>query len=81
MTSANVAINAASVLFAQSIADDCARSYLKVFAMLKPADWEPQTDTTKIDLHAIHPAPISGTSKTYNAANRACSRHGACDRE
>jgi hypothetical protein len=38
---ARAAIDAASLVFAQSVLDDCAWSYLKVCSLACPADWEP----------------------------------------
>ena len=39
--SARVAINAASLVFAQSVLDNCALSYLQVCALANPGDWDP----------------------------------------
>lgn len=41
ITNAKAAIDAASLVFAQSVLDDCAWSYLKVCSLANPADWEP----------------------------------------
>ena len=41
ITSARAAIDAASLVFAQSVLDDCAWSCLKVCSLANPADWEP----------------------------------------
>jgi hypothetical protein len=41
MTSAKAAIDAASLVFAHSVLDDSAWSYLRVCAIACPADWEP----------------------------------------
>lgn len=41
ITNARAAIDAASLVFAQSVLDDCAWSYLKVCSLANPADWEP----------------------------------------
>src|ERR1700733_5531237 len=38
---ARAAIDAASLVFAQSVLDDCVWSYLKVCSLTSPADWEP----------------------------------------
>lgn len=40
MTNARTAIDGASLVFAQSVLDDCAWSYLKVCSLAAPADWE-----------------------------------------
>jgi hypothetical protein len=50
---AHAAIDAASIVMAQSILDDCAWSYLKVCAMVAPEDWQAQIDARKIDLKAV----------------------------
>lgn len=41
LASARSAIDAASLVFAHSVLDDCAWSYLSVCSLAKPADWEP----------------------------------------
>jgi hypothetical protein len=41
INNARSAIDAASLIFAHSVLDDCAWSYLKVCAIAGPADWEP----------------------------------------
>ncbi len=41
ITSARDAIDAASLVFAQSVLDDCAWSYLNVCSLANPGDWEP----------------------------------------
>jgi hypothetical protein len=41
MTSAKAAIDAASIVFAHSVLDDSAWSYLRVCALACPKDWEP----------------------------------------
>lgn len=48
LSSASVAIDAASLVFAQSIVDDAAWSYLRVCAAVDPATWEDQIDDRKI---------------------------------
>ena len=48
LSSASAAIDAASLVFAQSIVDDAAWSYLKVCAMVDPAAWEGQIDDRKV---------------------------------
>lgn len=40
ITNASAAIDAASLVFAQSILDDCALSYIRVCSLANPADWE-----------------------------------------
>jgi hypothetical protein len=41
ITNARAAIDAASLIFAQSVLDDCAWSYLKVCSLAAPSDWSP----------------------------------------
>ena len=41
ITNARAAIDAASLVFAQSVLDDCALSYVRVCSLASPADWEP----------------------------------------
>jgi hypothetical protein len=41
IASARAAIDAASLVFAQSVLDDCALSYLRVCALANPGDWDP----------------------------------------
>ena len=48
LSSASAAIDAASLVFAQSIVDDAAWSYLKVCATVDPAAWEGQIDDRKV---------------------------------
>lgn len=48
LSSASAAIDAASLVFAQSIVDDAAWSYLKVCAMVDPVAWEGQVDDRKV---------------------------------
>jgi hypothetical protein len=50
---AHAAIDAASIVMAQSILDDCAWSYLKVCALVAPEDWRTQIDARKIELKAV----------------------------
>jgi len=40
VASARTAIDAASLVFAQSILDDCALSYLRVCSLISPEDWD-----------------------------------------
>jgi len=53
ITNANAAVDATSIVFAQSILDDCAWSYLKVCAMVCPDDWESLIDAKKVDLRTM----------------------------
>jgi len=48
LSNASTAIDAASLVFAQSIVDDAAWSYLKVCAAVDPAAWEGQIDDRRI---------------------------------
>lgn len=57
LTNANAAINAACIVFAQSILDDCAMSYCKVCALMKPEDWEQQLDKRKVDFNQLREKP------------------------
>jgi hypothetical protein len=41
ITNARTAIDAASLVFAHSVLDDCAWSYLRTCAVANPTDWEP----------------------------------------
>jgi hypothetical protein len=41
ITNARAAIDAASLIFAQSVLDDCAWSYLRVCSLANPSDWAP----------------------------------------
>jgi hypothetical protein len=50
---AHAAIDASSIVMAQSILDDCAWSYLKVCAMIAPEDWRNQIDARKVDLKTV----------------------------
>lgn len=50
---AHAAIDASSLVMAQSILDDCAWSYLKVCALVAPEDWCGQIDARKIDLRLV----------------------------
>jgi hypothetical protein len=49
MANATSGIDAASLVFAQSILDDCALSYLKVCSLAAPQDWEPFISDKKVD--------------------------------
>jgi hypothetical protein len=53
INNAHTAIDATSIVMAQSILDDCAWSYLKVCAMIAPEDWQNQIDARKIELKAV----------------------------
>jgi hypothetical protein len=50
---AHAAIDASSLVMAQSILDDCAWSYLKVCALIAPEDWRGQIDARKVDLKTV----------------------------
>lgn len=47
------AIDAASIVFAQSILDDCALSFLRVCALAVPADWDQYVNDRKVDFNTI----------------------------
>jgi hypothetical protein len=51
------AIDAASLVFAQSVLDDCAWSYLKVCSLANPADWEPIIAEKKASFAAYYGKP------------------------
>jgi hypothetical protein len=53
INSAHAAIDASSIVMAQSILDDCSWSYLKVCALVAPEDWCGQVDARKIDLKSV----------------------------
>ena len=53
ITSARSAMDASSLVFAQSILDDCAWSFCRVCALAAPQDWEKLIDGKKIDLEAV----------------------------
>jgi hypothetical protein len=57
LTQANAAIDAASIVFAQSILDDCAMAYCKVCSLAKPDDWEQQLDKRKVDFSQLREKP------------------------
>jgi hypothetical protein len=57
VTNARIAIDGASLVFAQSILDDCAWSYLKVCALAAPADWEGVLKDKKIAFSAVGKPP------------------------
>lgn len=57
LTQANAAIDAASIVFAQSILDDCAMAYCKVCALAKPTDWESQLDNRKVNFSQLREKP------------------------
>jgi len=52
MTNARIAIDGASLVFAQSILDDCAWSYLRVCALAAPADWDAVLKDKKVAFSA-----------------------------
>lgn len=51
--SARVAINAASLVFAQSVVDDCALSCLRVCALANPGDWDPLFADKKVAYSSV----------------------------
>lgn len=53
ITNARAAVDAASLVFAQSILDDCAWSYCRVCALANPDDWETLIGAKKIDFGAL----------------------------
>jgi hypothetical protein len=57
LTSARAAIDAASLVFAQSMLDDCAWSYLRVCSLASPADWEPIIAEKKASFAAYYGKP------------------------
>jgi len=50
LNNASTAIDAASLVFAQSIIDDAAWSYLKVCAVVDPAEWDSMIEDKKISV-------------------------------
>lgn len=54
ITSARAAIDAASLVFAQSMLDDCAWAYLRVCSLASPADWEPIIGEKKASFAAYY---------------------------
>lgn len=54
---ARAAIDAASLVFAQSMLDDCALSYLRVCALANPADWEPMIQEKKVAYSSVGNPP------------------------
>jgi hypothetical protein len=53
MTSAKAAVDAASIVFAHSVLDDTAWSYLRVCALACPADWEAIIAKKQISLASV----------------------------
>jgi hypothetical protein len=53
VSNARKAIDAASLVFAQSMLDDSAWSYCQVCALIAPQDWEPFVEAKKIDFAAV----------------------------
>lgn len=53
ITNARAAIDAASLIFAQSVLDDCAWSYLDVCSLANPADWESMIAEKKVSFAAF----------------------------
>jgi hypothetical protein len=58
MTNAKGAIDAASLVFAQSVLDDCVWSYLRVCSLAKPADWEPVIAEKKTSFSVHREKPL-----------------------
>jgi hypothetical protein len=58
--SARAAIDAASLVFAQSVLDDCAWSYLKVCSLASPVDWEPIIAEKKASFAEYYGKPHEG---------------------
>jgi len=53
VSNARKAIDAASLVFAQSLLDESAWSYCHVCALVAPQDWEPLIEAKKIDFAAV----------------------------
>ena len=53
MSNAHRAIDAASLVFAQSMLDDCALSYCRVCALISPEDWETFFEAKKIKFSSV----------------------------
>jgi hypothetical protein len=53
VTNSRTAIDAASLVFAQSMLDDSAWSYCRVCARVAPKDWEPLLEPKKIDYGSV----------------------------
>jgi len=53
LLNAHAAIDASSIVMAQSILDDCAGSYLKVCSVIAPEDWRDKVDAKKVDLKSV----------------------------
>ncbi len=53
IVNSRAAIDAASLVFAQSMLDDSAWSYCRVCALLAPKDWEPLLEPKKIDYASV----------------------------
>jgi hypothetical protein len=53
VSNARKAIDAASLVFAQSMLDDSAWSYCRVCALIGPQDWEPFVEAKKIEFAAV----------------------------
>ncbi len=56
ITNAQTAIDAACLVFAHSVLDDCALSYCKVCALAAPKDWEIFIDSKTIKFEALREA-------------------------
>jgi hypothetical protein len=57
ITNAKAAIDAASLVFAQSILDDCALSYLRVCALANPTHWDPIIKEKKVAFSSVVKPP------------------------
>ncbi len=53
LANASAGIDAASLVFAQSILDDCAWSYLKVCSLACPTDWDAVIGAKKVDFNSL----------------------------
>ncbi len=53
ITNARAALDAASLVFAQSVLDDCAWSYCRVCALANPDDWDTLIGAKKVDFSAL----------------------------
>jgi hypothetical protein len=59
VSNARKAIDAASLVFAQSMLDDSAWSYCRVCALIAPQDWEPLLEAKKIDFATLRDSSAS----------------------
>jgi hypothetical protein len=53
ISNARRAVDAASLVFAQSMLDDSAWSYCRVCALIAPQDWEPFVEAKKVDFRTL----------------------------